>query len=131
MNKTHPKLFSTKRKLKFVIAVVLLVLNFLIYLSIRERSNEIVPVKTESIIPFRIDGVLEFLDSLKNPFTCISVEVADDEYEITKGLIYRKSMDDSLGMLFIFPKSEPRSFWMKNTFIPYAHVLLCPRSVTV
>jgi uncharacterized membrane protein (UPF0127 family) len=31
------------------------------------------------------------------------------------GLMFRKSMDDAKGMLFIFDKSEEHSFWMKNT----------------
>ena len=119
MNKILQKLFSTKRKLKFVIAtaVVLLILTFLFYLSIREKSNENT-VKTEYIIPYRIDAELEFLDSLKSPIAHITVEIADDEYEIATGLMYRKTMADSLGMLFVFPTSQQRSFWMKNTFIP-------------
>ena len=32
--------------------------------------------------------------------------------------MYLKVMADSEGMLFIFPTSEQRSFWMKNTYIP-------------
>ncbi len=120
MSKIPLNLFSTKRKSKFVIAiaVVLLVLIFLFNLSMREKSNENVPVKTDNNIFFRIDGELEFLDSLHNPITRIAIEIADDEYEITTGLMYRKTMADSLGMLFVFPTSEHRSFWMKNTFIP-------------
>lgn len=105
-------------KLKFVIAFVLLVLTFLFYLSIRKNGNEIVSVKTESIIPFRMDGELQFLDSQKDTIARIYIEIADDEYEITTGLMYRKTMADSAGMLFMFPTSEQRSFWMKNTFIP-------------
>ncbi len=36
----------------------------------------------------------------------------------SRDLMYRKSMDDTKGMLFIFQKEEPQSFWMKNTVIP-------------
>ena len=120
MSKIPPKLFSTKRKIDFVIviAVVLLVLTILFYLSIKEKNNENVSVKTEYIIPYRIDGELEFLDSLKSPIAKITVEIADEENEITTGLMYRKTLADSLGMLFVFPTTEKRSFWMKNTFIP-------------
>ena len=118
MNKIQPKLFSTNWKLKFAIASVLLLLTILFYFKTRDKHQENVSVKTENNIPFRIDGELEFLDSLKNPNARISVEIADDEYEITTGLMYRKAMADSLGMLFIFPTSEQRSFWMKNTYIP-------------
>jgi uncharacterized protein len=31
--------------------------------------------------------------------------------------MYRKSMPDSCGMLFIFEEMQPLSFWMKNTHI--------------
>ncbi len=46
------------------------------------------------------------------------MEVADNEYEITQGLMYRKSMKSDRGMLFKFPDNRMRSFWMKNTHIP-------------
>lgn len=46
------------------------------------------------------------------------VEVADDTQEQALGLMYRDSMPDDQGMLFIFPNESPRSFWMKNTRIP-------------
>ncbi|PAC26182.1 hypothetical protein BWI92_26315 [Flectobacillus sp. BAB-3569] len=48
----------------------------------------------------------------------ISIEIADNDAETTQGLMYRKSMPDTCGMLFVFPDSQERSFWMKNTFIP-------------
>lgn len=50
--------------------------------------------------------------------TEIEIEIADTEGTITQGLMHRKSMPFNQGMLFIFPDSEPRSFWMKNTVIP-------------
>ncbi len=46
------------------------------------------------------------------------VEVAKTDKEQQKGLMYRKSLDDSRGMLFVFEKPEVLKFWMKNTFIP-------------
>lgn len=46
------------------------------------------------------------------------VELADDDNERAMGLMYRKQMDEDAGMLFIFPNSQPRAFWMKNTLIP-------------
>jgi uncharacterized membrane protein (UPF0127 family) len=32
--------------------------------------------------------------------------------------MYRKSLDDGKGMLFVFDRDESLSFWMKNTLIP-------------
>jgi uncharacterized membrane protein (UPF0127 family) len=46
------------------------------------------------------------------------VEIADDREEQALGLMFRDSMPDDQGMLFIFGNEAPRSFWMKNTRIP-------------
>ena len=34
-----------------------------------------------------------------------------------QGLMYRQNLPENAGMLFIFTNEEPRSFWMKNTYI--------------
>jgi len=47
-----------------------------------------------------------------------SVEIADDEAEREKGLMYRDRMAEDHGMLFLFPDVRERAFWMKNTHIP-------------
>jgi len=46
-----------------------------------------------------------------------SVEVADDPDSQRLGLMFRESMPDDHGMLFIFDDETPRGFWMKNTKI--------------
>lgn len=46
------------------------------------------------------------------------VEVANDHQSRAMGLMYRESMADDAGMLFIFPQPQPLAFWMKNTLIP-------------
>lgn len=46
------------------------------------------------------------------------VEVADTEQERAQGLMNRESMSASAGMLFVFQKTAPVSFWMENTLIP-------------
>jgi uncharacterized membrane protein (UPF0127 family) len=46
------------------------------------------------------------------------VEIADTPYLRSKGLMYRKSMPQNHGMLFIFEKPRIISMWMKNTHIP-------------
>ncbi len=47
-----------------------------------------------------------------------SVEVADDDSERARGLMYRDRMDADAGMLFLFEQQGPQAFWMKNTKIP-------------
>ena len=46
------------------------------------------------------------------------IEIADEEAKVQRGLMYRKNMDASHGMLFVFDKPDTYSFWMKNTLIP-------------
>ena len=47
-----------------------------------------------------------------------SVEIADDEAERARGLMFRDAMPADHGMLFIHEREEPQSYWMKNTHIP-------------
>jgi uncharacterized protein len=47
-----------------------------------------------------------------------TVEVADDDAERARGLMFRDAMDDSSGMLFLHDREEPLAYWMKNTRIP-------------
>ncbi len=46
------------------------------------------------------------------------VEIANDAFEIARGLMYRTALAENRGMLFIFEGEQKLSFWMKNTLIP-------------
>tara|TARA_Y100000310_G_scaffold229168_1_gene231554 strand:- start:36439 stop:36858 length:420 start_codon:yes stop_codon:yes gene_type:complete len=46
------------------------------------------------------------------------VELPQTPAEFQQGLMFRESLDDDKGMLFVYSDSAPRSFWMKNTLIP-------------
>lgn len=46
------------------------------------------------------------------------VEVADDDAERARGLMFRDAMPEDRGMLFIHEREEPQAYWMKNTRIP-------------
>lgn len=46
------------------------------------------------------------------------VEIADDEAERQRGLMYRTTLAPDAGMLFEWDRAERRAFWMKNTYIP-------------
>jgi uncharacterized protein len=63
---------------------------------------------------FKKEGELTFLKNQEK----LTIEIADNEAETTQGLMYRRTMPDSCGMVFIFADSQPRSFWMKNTYLP-------------
>jgi uncharacterized membrane protein (UPF0127 family) len=47
-----------------------------------------------------------------------SVELAETQEKQALGLMFRDSLPDDHGMLFIFPSEGLRRFWMKNTRIP-------------
>jgi hypothetical protein len=47
-----------------------------------------------------------------------SVEVADNDEERARGLMFRDQLAADHGMLFIHETEEPQSYWMKNTKIP-------------
>lgn len=47
----------------------------------------------------------------------IDVEIAENDSERQKGLMFRPFLSDSVGMLFVFDEPSPQSFWMKNTMI--------------
>ena len=46
------------------------------------------------------------------------VELAETQEKQALGLMFRDSLPQDHGMLFIFPGESMRSFWMKNTRIP-------------
>lgn len=48
----------------------------------------------------------------------VVAEVASEPAEREQGLMNRAAVPDGTGMLFVFPESEYRSFWMKDTRVP-------------
>lgn len=49
--------------------------------------------------------------------TSVVVEVAADPESRAEGLMFRPSLSEDRGMLFLFPAKGLHSFWMKNTLI--------------
>lgn len=47
-----------------------------------------------------------------------SVELAVDDAQRARGLMFRDAMAQDHGMLFIHEVQEPQAYWMKNTKIP-------------
>lgn len=70
-------------------------------------SGEPTPVTLEGEqVPIRVAGIE------------IMVEIADDEGERAKGLMFRESLPEDEGMLFVYESERPLGFWMRNTLIP-------------
>jgi uncharacterized protein len=47
-----------------------------------------------------------------------AVELATNDAERERGLMFRKELPDGHGMLFDFQTDQPVSFWMHNTYLP-------------
>jgi uncharacterized membrane protein (UPF0127 family) len=48
----------------------------------------------------------------------VALEVVTTPEAQQQGLMYRSSLADGHGMLFVFDEDQVHSFWMKNTLIP-------------
>lgn len=48
----------------------------------------------------------------------LDVEIASNDADRARGLMFRRSMPEMAGMIFVFPREDFQSFWMKNTFLP-------------
>ncbi len=46
-----------------------------------------------------------------------AVELATNDAERSRGLMFRKELPEGRGMLFDFERDQPVAFWMHNTFI--------------
>jgi uncharacterized protein len=46
-----------------------------------------------------------------------AVELATNDAERSRGLMFRKELPEGQGMLFDFQREQPVSFWMHNTYI--------------
>jgi uncharacterized protein len=55
---------------------------------------------------------------LKIANSLLFAEVADTPQTSANGLMFRDSLPEDHGMLFIFDEPETASFWMRNTKIP-------------
>jgi uncharacterized membrane protein (UPF0127 family) len=48
----------------------------------------------------------------------IRAEIARTPDQLQRGLMFRKTLADGRGMLFVFNQDQILSFWMKNTLVP-------------
>ncbi|MBD3360475.1 DUF192 domain-containing protein [Candidatus Peregrinibacteria bacterium] len=97
------KKFSDK-KISILIIFGIIILSVISIIQLNQRLENI--------------NKLTFFDEEKNPIITINIEVADTHEERRIGLMNRQSFPEKTGMLFIFEEQKPRSFWMKNTYIP-------------
>lgn len=67
-------------------------------------------------------GTVRF-DTTRGPWM-VKVEIAADDASRERGLMFRRELAPDGGMLFVFPDTDYRSFWMHNTLIPLDMIFL-------
>ena len=72
------------------------------------------PEPAENIIPFRVDGSLDFLREGELLLT-IDIEIAATDSARLRGMMQRTSFPDRSGMLFPDSLETIQQFWMGNT----------------
>jgi hypothetical protein len=77
---------------------------------------------SEKGLPALPQGTVRF-DTPRGPWL-VKVEIAADEASRARGLMFRRSLPADQGMLFVFPDTEDRAFWMHNTVIALDMIFL-------
>lgn len=80
---------------------------------------------------FTKEGTLAFIQPSGDTLRTIDIEIADTPEQRTRGLMFRRSMPYSRGMLFLFPEADTSGFWMKNTAMPLDIIFVAPDSQVV
>ncbi|NRR91736.1 DUF192 domain-containing protein [Winogradskyella undariae] len=96
---------------------ILIVFSLALFSSCKEEKKTTSVDKVE--VSFKKEGTLTLNKATSDSIIkTIDIEIADDEYTTQTGLMYRTELETNQGMLFMFPDSQMRSFYMKNTKIP-------------
>ncbi|MDG1730283.1 MAG: DUF192 domain-containing protein [Algibacter sp.] len=80
------------------------------------KNDKTVIKQTE--VTFTKEGELTIFKTSDSTKVSLDIEIADTDFDIQTGLMYRNSMKTSQGMLFVFNDETERFFYMKNTKIP-------------
>lgn len=83
--------------------------------SCKDEQKTVKPI----VITFKKEGELTIRKASNDSIIkAIDIEIADNDYETQTGMMYRDSMEENQGMLFVFPNEQYHAFYMKNTKIP-------------
>jgi uncharacterized membrane protein (UPF0127 family) len=69
-----------------------------------------------TLVPAADQSTLEIVT--KNGVHVFNVELAVNDADRQKGLMFRKELPEGQGMLFDFKQDQDVSMWMRNTYIP-------------
>jgi len=87
-------------------------LSFVLFFTSCKKNKKVIK-QTE--VTFTKEGELTIFKTSDSTKVSLNIEIADTEFDIQTGLMYRNSMKNSQGMLFVFDDETERFFYMKNT----------------
>jgi uncharacterized protein len=126
-----------KRNTVALVGTVLLILALVAVLTIQPGGK---PVSTfaprteqsqSTAYMFKKQGELRFLTPKQDFIAGVDIELAQNESQQQLGLMYRDTLAENQGMLFVFDNEEARSFWMKNTILSLDMVFVNARNEIV
>jgi len=106
---------------QFLKALFVVSISCFILTGCNNKNKEVKPVE----VNFKKEGELKLYKSQSDSLIVkLDIEIADTDYDIQTGLMYRSSMQDDRGMLFVFPTMQQRYFYMRNTKFPIDLIFL-------
>lgn len=109
---------TLEEKSKLFVTICLTILVGLLLISIIQNTRETQP----SLISADDNSIVVLNHKQSN--TKITLEVASTNQKRKTGLMFRESLAENTGMLFIFPAETELSFWMKDTSISLDMIFL-------
>ena len=112
-----------KRNIIAIVGTIFLILALVAVLTIQPGGKPVSTYtpRTEPSQPtaymFKKQGELRFFTPKQDFIAGIDIELAQNESQRQLGLMYRDTLAENQGMLFVFDNEEARAFWMKNTIL--------------
>lgn len=132
-----PTLKRGNRSAIAIVGIVLLVFILIAVFTMQPggKSVSTYTPRTEPPQPtaymFKKQGELRFLTPKQDFIAGIDIELALDDARRQLGLMYRDTLAEDQGMLFVFDNEEVRSFWMKNTVLSLDMIFVNARNEIV
>jgi uncharacterized protein len=117
----------TNRLLDFGVLAVAIVIGVVVINNISRLPDQTSAAETDNATTAADDSITAESDATQPTIEAIfttntgsyafQLEIANTEAERAKGLMFRRSLGERSGMLFVFPSERHLNFWMQETYI--------------